>query len=329
MEKTKSGLSLPHAAIGIAILAAIVCPHLMSTYQIHLLLLVSIWLIVAISLNLLTGYIGKMSFAHAAFMGVAGYTSSILTLSTEIPWIAAAILGIVLSGLVGMFLGIITLRLKGHFFGIVTLAFGEIYTLIVLNAMELTNGPMGLRGIEYPNIFGFYFENNIVLFYLILAVILFCFWLAHRIVESQFGVKMRAVREDEDLAECMGIHTTYVKVLTFTISSMMAGLGGVFYTHYIRYISPDIFTGDDSTLLVLMVILGGMGTKIGPILGALVVVLLPQILYVINDARMIIFGVIIILVMTFMPRGLVGVFQDILKKLAVKKADTPAQAADK
>ncbi|MFD2503685.1 branched-chain amino acid ABC transporter permease [Paenibacillus septentrionalis] len=190
--------------------------------------------------------------------------------------------------------------------GIVTLGFGEIVRLIFVNWIDVTRGPMGLPGIPAPELFGFTFSGKIEFYYLILVLVVITYIVINRIVHSGIGLNMLTIREDERLAESIGIRPNKYKIMAFTIGAFFAGIAGAFWAAYISYVSPDAFRYMDSVNILAMVILGGSGNLAGSILGASILVITPELLRYVSEYRMLLLGLAIVLMMIFKPTGFWG-----------------------
>lgn len=276
-----------------------------SNYVMHIAITIAIYGILVLGLELVLGQTGLFSLGHAAFYGMGAYTSALLVTLLGWPLWLGAIGAVIASGLLGVLLGFPTLRLRGDYLAIATLGFGEIFRLIMVNWDSLTKGPMGLPGIPRPQLLGETFDRTMY-YYLIVGAFFLCLALCYRISGSFLGRAFRAVRDDEDAAEFLGINIAKYKILAFAIGGMIAGLAGSFYAHYITFISPDTFVYQDSATLLAMVFLGGAGTVIGPVVGAVVLVILPELLRFLVEWRMMVVGVLMVVMMIYRPQGIMG-----------------------
>jgi branched-chain amino acid transport system permease protein len=268
-----------------------------------------IFAIATIGLNLITGFTGQFNLAHSGFMAVGAYTVGILTVDHNVPfWIAFALSGFVASAL-GFFVGLVSLRLKGHFFSIFTLCVGYIMFLIIEKWESLTHGTVGIMGIPAPTpIAGIAFETpraqyDLVLFFLALSV-----WAMHRIVNSLLGRTFMAIRNGDDLAEALGINLMRNKVLAFMLSVFYAGLAGGLYAGFVRFLGPGIAGVEHTFDMTMYMLVGGIGTLLGPLLGSIGVPWLTQYLQFLQDYRFIVFGPLLILLVIFLPHGVVGTY---------------------
>lgn len=264
-------------------------------YQVTL-AMICINIILAVSLNLITGFTGQFSLGHAGFMSIGAYTCALITLNMDTPFsfIIGLIAGAILAAIVGLLIGIPTLRLKGDYLAIATLGLAQIIEIIIRN-LDFTGGPRGLANIpQYAN------WTWLFLFTVITVVIISNF------INSSHGRACISVREDEIAAEAVGINTTKYKVLAFIIGAFFAGIAGALYASYFYYIKPDLFGFLKSIDILVIVVLGGMGSISGSILAAILLVIISTYLQSFAEFRMIIYSVILVLIMIFKPQGLMG-----------------------
>jgi len=264
--------------------------------------------VLAISLNLITGFMGITSLGHAGFLGVGAYTAAILSTRYGIGFIGTFIAATLMAAVFGIFLGLPTLRIKGRYLAIVTLGFCEIMRIIELNWMSLTRGPMGISGIPRMSLFGFVFNKPIHKYYIGLILLIITVYIVKSIMASRIGRAISSIRDDEIAADAMGINVFKYKIMGFAISSGLAGLAGAFYAHYMGFIDPNAFTFDQSILILSMTIIGGMASIPGSIFGASFLSILPEALRGVADYRQIIYGLLLAATMVFKPSGLFGGF---------------------
>lgn len=294
----------------ISFLVALAYPILIKDpYYMHMAIIIGIYILLAISLNLLLGYTGQLSLGHAAFFGVGAYISSLLYLNLKIEMWFGLISALIGSGILGYIVAKIAFKLRGAYFVIMTIGIAEVLKLIGLNWVDLTKGPMGLTDIGSPKIsLGFLgsidFGQKIPYYYLVFILVTLCFFLQYRLVNSSFGRAFISIRENEDLAESVGINCYKYLVIVVVISASIAGVAGSLYAHYVSFIDPGVFSFFISVNIVMMVIGGGQGTLTGPIIGAILFSLIPEWLRFFGDARMAIYAVIVIFIVIFMPRGI-------------------------
>jgi len=298
-----------NAWIWLPILGALLAFPLLvkNEYFLNVGVLAGIYVILTMGLNITNGWTGLMSFGYAAFYGIGAYTAAILATRYGVPFWATFVLGGVMAGLVGMAIAVPTLRLKGIFLALVTIGFQEIVFLVTLNWTSLTRGPMGIPGIPPPSLGAYGFNSNRDYFYLILALNVVMIFVVSRIMDSRLGRMFIAMREDEVAAQSVGISIYPAKVLSFVISTFMAGVAGAFFAHHARFVSADSFRLDETFIILTMLIVGGMGTVIGPIIGAVFLVILPEAARFLAHYRDIVYGAILILVILFRPQGIAGI----------------------
>jgi branched-chain amino acid transport system permease protein len=286
-------------------------------YHLHTLIMAGIFAVLALSLNLLLGYAGQLSLGHAAFFGIGAYASALLTLKLEWSAWIGLIAAIVLPGLAGYAVGRIALKLRGAYFVLLTISFAGVVSLVSVNWMDLTNGPLGLPGIPpleiaVPGLPPLSLRTKGAYYYLVLAVAAASYLLCRRLVQSRIGRALVALRENETLAESVGIDGTFYLVLAAVVSAAMAGAAGGLYAHYTRFVSPEVFLFTYTVTMVIMVVAGGKGTLAGPIVGAIIFTVLPEVLRAVTSWQwqMLLYGIVLIATLFFMPRGIVPALRD-------------------
>lgn len=282
-------------------------------YLLHILILIGIYIILSVSLNLIVGFAGLISVSHAAFYGIGAYVAALLALKLHSPFLINIICAIVLSGLLGALIGVPSLRIRGDYFVIATFAFQVITFTILNNWGSLTGGPMGLRGIPQPAIFDLRISTNYGFLVLVGIFCVLTLWITRRIVRSPFGRVLMAIREDETFAQAAGKNVAAYKILVSVIGAGMAAVAGVMYAHYITFIDPTTFTVMESIFIISIVIIGGAGSLWGPVVGALILVIMPEFLRFIGlpssvaaNIRQILYGGLLVAFMMWRPRGLLG-----------------------
>ncbi len=289
----------------LALLAA-VPPFLPNPYHVQVLVFIGIYVILVLSLNLLNGYVGLLSIGHAAFYAVGAYASAKLTLDLHLPWIAVLVGSGAIAGVFGYLVARPTLRLSGIYLTLVTLGFNMILFLVLQNWMGFTNGPLGIMDIPPPSLFGRVIRSRLEYYYLILALAVLTVVSMHRLMTCRFGRALTAIRENELAAEATGVHTTRYKVQAFVLAAFYAGIAGSFYAHFMNFISPDSFTINESFILLAMLAFGGQGNLIGPVVGAAVLILVPEVFRALQEYRMFVYGGILIVMMLVRRQGLLG-----------------------
>lgn len=295
-----------HVAVACGLVVAIyatgyLVDNYMNPYFARVIVNCGIGILLALSLNLINGSAGQFSLGHAGFMGVGAYTSAFFSTILAIPFFQTApgvgvpvILGGLVAAFAGYLVGLPSLRLRGDYLAIVTLGFGEIIRIIILNVQTL-GGALGIRGIP-P-------ETNFFWVYLWVAI---TFVFMFRLMNSSYGRAILSVRENEIAAEAMGINVARYKIVAFVISSFFAGVAGALYGHFNTLIEPNSFNFNRSVEAVIMVVIGGMGSITGAVLGGIIVTLLPELLRFLDQYRMVIFPLILICVMLLRPMGIMG-----------------------
>ena len=288
------------------VVLALLAPVL-GDYQIYLLSLTLLWGLMALGMGLVLGYAGEVNFGQAGFVAISAYVSTLLRTKLGFSFWEAAPIALACTVGCAAVVGSITMRLRGPFFVLVMLAFGEIVRLILANWQSMTNGPLGLRQIAPPEpVLGFAFDTKISFFYLILFVLALATLALARLVRSRAGRLFVAAREDELLAEFVGVPLMKSKVTALCIGAFVGALGGLLLAPFLTVLSPGQFTMFAAVDMVVMVIVGGAGTLAGPLLGAVFLVYVPELLSFSNEMRPIVMGVLLILVTMFMPGGLIG-----------------------
>ncbi len=286
----------------------------------HLLVLSGIFVILTSSWNLLAGYSGLLNLGHAAFYGIGGYASALLALKLEIsPWIGLPLGGVV-SSIFGICLGIPSFRLSGPYLAITTIGFSEILRLVSMNWVDLTRGSLGLYGIppltpiKLPNGVLIKFVSEQVYYYVVVMFVSLTLFIVRRLVYSEFGITLKSMREDEMGSESIGIDTSRYKLTVFMISAFFAGFAGALYAHYVRLISPEMLSLGETFTVLTMVMIGGLGSLYGPVVGAVILTFLSEGLRFFEDIvkldiRFVIYGALLMGTILFMRNGIVGLFQ--------------------
>jgi len=281
-------------------------PWLADAYVLRIVNLATILAIAALGLQLIVGYTGQFSFGHAAFYGVGAYASALLVLELKLPFVVALPCAALAAALAGLLVAPV-LRLSGHYLAIATLAVGEIAFVLMINWKGLTHGAYGIYGIPMPEFGPLKIDTDERFFLLASVLLAVIHFIGQRLVRSRFGRALVAVRENELAATAAGIDPLRQKAAAFVYGSAFAGVAGALYAHYASYISPEFFSFTASVQMVVMVVIGGLGSMPGAIVGALVVVLLPEFLRAFADYRLVVYGCLIIVFMLFLPGGLADI----------------------
>lgn len=292
----------------------------------NVLVFVGIHTMLAVALNLLLGFAGQISLGHAAFFGLGAYISGILTTTYAVnPWLAMAAAAIAV-GIIAFIVGFPILKLKGHYLAMATLGLGIIVYIVFNEAVDLTGGPSGLSGIPNLTLGTIVFDSDIKNFYLIWTFTLITILLAVNLAHSRIGRALRAIHDSEVAARVMGVDARLLKVQIFAFSAFFSTIAGSLYAHTMTFVSPASFGFNFSVELVTMVIVGGLGSIYGSLVGAAILTLLPEMLRTFQDYDIVIYGLILILITMFMPGGLVRGIPSILtyvlsRQRAWRKAD--------
>lgn len=285
-------------------------------YLIHLAILFAIYAILGVSLNLVVGYTGLLSVTHAAFYGVGAYATAILLTQTGVGFFTSMIFGVVIAAFVSFLIGIVLSKFKGDYYALGTFGFNTIVFAIFLNWQSLTRGPLGIPGIAKPELLGINFANNFNFLILALAFLGLMYFASRFIANSSFGRVLKAIREDETAIAVFGYNTVYFKLAIFVASAAMAAVAGSLFASYITFIDPSGFRLMESVFILAIIILGGLANLRGSILGALFLILLPEILRFVGfpaeiaaQMRQVVYGVILILLMLYRPQGLIGEYK--------------------
>lgn len=326
MEKVLTNRNLSMLLLAIAILFPLFTDN---QYVLHIFSLTFIWTIAVHGLNLIGGFTGQLSLAHAGFFGIGAYSVGLLTVKMGLNFWLALVLGLIITTAIGFVIGLVALRTKEHFFAIYTLCVGYIIYLLLYKWEELTEGVRGLIGIPVPAPIGpITFDTPRNQYYLLLFFLVLVIFLMHRIMNSIIGRTYIAIRNSEELAETIGIATMKQKMVSFVLSTFFAGLSGGLYAAFVRFIGPDISYISVTFDMLMYLIVGGMGTLSGPLIGTLLIVWISQYLQFLQNYRMLIFGPLLTLLIIFYPRGIAGGYQMWRAKRLIKKSQQLMQPAN-
>jgi branched-chain amino acid transport system permease protein len=302
-KKTSSRYALnAAAAAGLYILLMVLINgKFINRYQALMLIPIGFNIILAVSLNLSAGFLGQLPLGHAGFMSVGGYAAALFSMSVNLPTNIELPLALIIGGLVaaafGVLIGLPALRLQGDYLAILTLGFGEIIRVVILN-LKFTGGSYGLKGIGR--------QTTVTWVYIFVLITLF---VIHALIKSRHGRAILSIREDEIAAEASGIPTTYYKVLAFSVSAGFAGVAGGLYAHYLSILDPSTFGFMRSAEILVIVVLGGLGSIFGSVISATVLTVLPELLRGFAEYRMVIYSLLLVIVMIFKPSGLCGRYE--------------------
>jgi branched-chain amino acid transport system permease protein len=306
--------------LAILVIVLLVLPFLFqSRYTHHILNMILIYALLGISVNLIFGYIGALTLGQAAFFGIGAYTAAIVSTKLGFSFLPSVLCSAVMGCLAGVIIGIPTLRLKGPYFAIATIGLNNIIVIIFLNWENLTGGAVGISGIPYASILGVQFNTELKIYFLLLATVFLIFLLYRNMISSHSGKMLIAVRDNELAASAMGIDTAKTKVIVLAISTTIAAVAGAYYAHITNFVAPDAFPVMESITFLIIVVLGGAGFKYGPIYGAVVVVILNEYLQYFEQFNMLIYGVLIMILLLFLPSGIAGIIEIVKAKYYEKK----------
>jgi len=301
-------LSRSHSPLVLAIIVVflIVLPVFLNDYYRDIMTLTGMYIVLALGLNIVVGQAGLLNLGYVAFYAVGAYTYAILSTAYGLSFWPGLAAGALAAAGFAALIGLVTLKLRGDYFAIVTLGLGEITRIVLNNWDSVTGGPNGISRIGRPAIAGYLLHRTSDLYYLILLMVVITIFAMRRLIASRIGRAWIAIREDEIAAEAMGINAFRLKLLAFVLGSAWAGLAGVFFAAKMAFVSPESFTFFESVMILCMVVLGGMGSIPGIVLGALLLITLPEVFRDFQDYRMLAFGAALVLMMIFRPQGLLG-----------------------
>lgn len=309
MKKNK----LPSIIAVIVLIAALaVLPQIpvigSSKYYTNLMVQCLINIVVVTGLNYITGMTGQMNLGTAGIFSLGAYTSSLLAVRLGIsPWLG--LLGAILMGcLIGVCLGYPSLRLKGVYLSLTTIGFSEIVRIFITNLDDLTYGAVGVTRIPAFKLFGFEFRDNVSVYYLYLVFAVILVAIAWRLAHSKWGRAFKAIKDNPEAMESAGVNIAGLKIMAFTLCAIYGCIGGAMYAHFIRYVNPATYTMDFSVNYVIMLVIGGLGSVPGSVLGALIVTLTPEILRFLQDYYWLIYSIITLIFVVFLPNGMISLF---------------------
>ena len=285
-------------------------------YLVHIATLVTIFAILGLGLNLVVGYTGLVSSGHAAFYGIGAYATAIWVTTYHGNFFVSLVIGIIVALISSFVVGLILSRFKDDFYVLGSIGLNIIVLSVFLNWTDLTHGPLGIPGIARPNLLGLTFQSNYEFLFLALIILLLVYLLTNGVVQSSFGRVLKAIREDEKAISVFGYRTQYYKLVVFMIGAATAAVAGSLVASYITYIDPTSFALNESILILAIVILGGLASLRGSLLGALFLILLPEALRFVgfpNDIaaqmRQVVYGLLLVILMLYRPQGLIGEYK--------------------
>jgi len=285
-------------------------------YLIHLAILFSIFAILAISLQLIVGFTGLLSVAHAAFYGIGAYALALLLEHTGLNFFVAILVGAVISGVAAALIGLVLSKFRDDYYALGAIGFNVIIFSILLNWQEVTRGPLGIPGIDRPELLGFTFSENIAFLLLALVFLAIVYGISEFITTSSFGRALRAIREDEEALSVFGYRTSFFKLAIFVIGAAMAAIAGGLFASYITFIDPTSFGIAESVFMLSIIIFGGLGSLRGALVGALILILLPEALRFVGftpdiaaQMRQVVYGLLLVFLMLYRPQGVAGEYR--------------------
>lgn len=313
MTKTNTGLRLVKLVVLAVVLLAIplVTPNM---YIMQILNMIGIYIILGIGINVLTGFTGQLSLGQAAFFGIGAYTAALLNTRAGLQFLPCLAGSMLMTGLFGVVLAVPALKVKGSYLALLTMGFGEVVRIVMINWTPVTNGTAGVLGIESPVLFGFAFDDLKKYYFLILVFVLLGLGYESILIHTRTGRAFVAIREDNEAAELTGINVTAYKIKAFVLSAVYSGVAGCLYAMMIKYVSPDTFVSNTSSVILWTAIVGGFGTVIGPVFGGIIMQVLPEALRFLGDWRLVVYGLILLVVILRFPGGLYPYLQKFIEK---------------
>jgi len=292
-------------------LAVVLLPlYYTNPYFMRVIMMIGIFALLGLGLNFLFGYTGQISLGHAAFYAIGAYGSAILETKLNIPFILAWVITLVMTGVIAYLISVPILKLKGHYLAMATLAFTLIVESVLSHWVPVTGGHDGITLLT-GSILGTWFSQN--LYFFIIGSAIIAWWMLSNISRSSVGRAHQALRDDEDAAEALGIPVKRYKVNAFVLSAVLAALAGIWYAHLSMVITPEVFNLHVSIQILMLVVVGGMGNNFGAVLGAAFLIALPEFLYDFKDANILIYGLIVLVILIFFPKGLAGMVEAVVR----------------
>lgn len=317
MAKTKNNQLLKILLLAaVIILIPILTPNM---YIMQVINMICIYIILGTGINVLTGFTGQLSLGQAAFFGIGAYTTALMNTRAGMQFFLCLIGSVVLTALFGVVLAVPALKVKGSYLALLTMGFGEIVRIVMINWTPVTNGTAGIIGIESPMILGFAFDTLKKYYFLIMVFVILGILYQNVLIHTRTGRAFVAVREDNEAAELTGIDVTAYKIKAFVLSAVYCGIAGCLYAMMIKYVSPDTFTNNVSSVILWTAIVGGFGTVVGPVLGGIIMQVLPEALRFLGDWRLVVYGVILLVVILRFPGGLYPYIEKFLENRRSRK----------
>jgi branched-chain amino acid transport system permease protein len=306
-NQAAKGIVLRTLVFGLGAILLLTIPKFVSSaYALHTIITIIIYIPLVLAQNLITGFTGMLTMGQAAFYGLGAYTSALLVMKLGVPWPIAFLAAGLVTAVFGVVVGVPCLRVGSDYLTLMTIGFGVIFSAFATNWVQVTRGSMGIPGVPPASIGPIVFNTLPKQYYLFLAIAALCYFFMYRLTRSRIGRALTAIREDEIAASTLGINLAYYKVLAFAFGALWAGFAGSMLAHSLAFVGPQSFTLDESLLQVQMAILGGFGSLPGSVLGAIILISLPQIFQDIFQFRMLINGILLLILMAWRPQGIMG-----------------------
>lgn len=310
------------------IAALVVVPFVANSFLLTVLILVGLYGIVTTGLTMLMGYAGQISLGHAAFYGIGAYASAVMTGTYGMPGIVGILVGVAFAGTVAVLIGIPTLKLKENYLALATLGFGIIIFTFFKELKEITGGLNGFFGIPSFNLFGFAFDTDLKFYFLIWALLIVGILFSKNIIDSRVGRALRSIHGSDVAANSIGVNIQQYKLKVFVLSAVYASVAGSLYAHYVTFINPNLFTAMESITFLIMVVIGGSANIWGGMIGAIVYVLLNELLKEVvpmffpnvgGEFQIVFFGILLVAILIYMPQGLAPTLGKVWRRLAGRK----------
>ncbi len=315
--------------LGVAAVALLGFPLVApNRYVVHIVNMAGLYILISLGLNLAMGYCGQINLALGAFWGVGAYTAALLSTRLGTPiWVNMPV-GMVLAGVTGALIALPMLKVRSHYLALVTIGLAETINIIIVNETWLTEGPLGISGIPMPNLFGIAIDGDERFYYLVLVCVVVGYLVARQLTSHRIGRSFIAIRDDFVAAKAMGVNTAKYQVMANSICGVYCGVAGVLYAHMNTYISPDIFEFKSALFVLTMTMIGGMGSIVGSVVGGLGLPLIQEWLRAIGNWQLVGFGVAIIIVVLFVPGGVVGLARRLRESGGIRWPWDPKPAVD-
>lgn len=318
------------AALLLAACVLLLLPLLaQNRYQVHVINTVGIYILISLGLNIAMGFAGQFNLAMGALWGVGAYTAAILNTRLGTPFWLNLPAAMIIAGVIGAIVGLPSFKVRSHYLAIVTIGLGEVINIFLVNVQGFTGGADGIARIRMPNLFGIPINNDERYYYLILFVVILGFLAARQILRHRIGRSFRAIRDDYQAAKAMGVNTAYYQILAFVISASYAGAAGALFAHLNTYISPDIFEFSSTLFVMTMTMVGGMGSLAGSFVGGLALPVLQEYLRVIKNWQLVVYGAAIVVVVLFIPGGVMELMRRLRDSRAVRRLASGKSAEQK